>query len=125
MAGIGLQFYLNDGSDTYRDYSSGNASFPTLDTFGWSREGYNFLYWNTASDGSGTTYYADAPIPESVRGTGWPFYAIWEAVAPITEYYKVSSADLTSVADAIRAKSGTSEPLVYPDGFVSAIENIV
>lgn len=40
-------------------------------------------------------------------------------------YYKISRSDLTSVADAIRAKNGTSEALVYPDGFVSAIENIV
>lgn len=43
----------------------------------------------------------------------------------IITYYKVSSVDLKSVADAIRAKSGTSEPLVYPDGFISAIENVV
>ena len=47
-----------------------------------------------------------------------------EGVEPST-YYKVSSSDLTSVADAIRAKSGTTEALVYPDGFISAIENIV
>lgn len=47
-----------------------------------------------------------------------------EGVEPST-YYKVSSSDLKSVADAIRAKSGTSEALIYPDGFVSAIENIV
>lgn len=47
-----------------------------------------------------------------------------EGVEPST-YYKVSSADLKSVADAIRAKSGTTEALVYPDGFVSAIENII
>ena len=124
MAGIGLHFYLNDGSDTYRDYSSGNASFPTLDTFGWSREGYNFLYWNTASDGSGTTYYADAPIPESVRGTGWSFYAIWEAVSPSATYYKTSSNELTSIADAIRSKAGTSNLLEFPTGFVDAITNL-
>lgn len=48
-----------------------------------------------------------------------------EESEPIITYYKVSSADLKSVADAIRAKNGTSEALVYPDGFVSAIENIV
>ena len=124
MAGIGLQFYLNDGSDTFRDYSSGNASFPTIDYFRWSREGYNFLYWNTASDGSGTTYYADAPIPESLRGGGGPFYAIWEAVNPTVTYYITNSTELTSVADAIRAKGGTSASLVYPTGFVSAIENL-
>lgn len=38
--------------------------------------------------------------------------------------YLTTSTDLTKVADAIRAKGGTSEPLVYPDGFVTAISNI-
>ena len=33
-------------------------------------------------------------------------------------------ADLTSVADAIRAKSGTTGGLAFPDGFVSAVEEI-
>lgn len=33
-------------------------------------------------------------------------------------------ADLTAVANAIRSKGGTTDPLVYPDGFVTAINNI-
>ena len=35
-----------------------------------------------------------------------------------------NTADLTAVADAIRAKGGISGPLVYPDGFVTAIQAI-
>lgn len=43
--------------------------------------------------------------------------------------YKVVNADqldtdLTTVSDAIQAKAGTSEQLVFPDGFVSAIGDI-
>ena len=38
--------------------------------------------------------------------------------------YLTNTADLTAVADAIRAKGGTSAPLIYPDGFVTAIESI-
>lgn len=38
--------------------------------------------------------------------------------------YLTNTADLTSVADAIRAKGGTSAPLAYPSGFVSAIQAI-
>ena len=38
--------------------------------------------------------------------------------------YFVEDASLTSVADAIRAKGGTSEALSFPDGFVSAVEGI-
>ena len=36
--------------------------------------------------------------------------------------YVVSDGSLTSVADAIRAKGGTSAPLAFPAGFVSAIQ---
>lgn len=38
--------------------------------------------------------------------------------------YLTNDADLKTVADAIRAKGGTSEPLTYPGGFASAIEEI-
>ena len=38
--------------------------------------------------------------------------------------YLTNTADLTAVADAIRAKGGTAAQLVYPSGFVSAIGNI-
>lgn len=38
--------------------------------------------------------------------------------------YLVNSSDMTAVADAIRAKGGTSEALAFPDGFVEAVEAI-
>ncbi len=38
--------------------------------------------------------------------------------------YLTNTTDLTAVADAIRAKGGTSNLLVYPDGFVTAIQSI-
>lgn len=38
--------------------------------------------------------------------------------------YIATTEELTAVADAIRAKGGTSEQLVFPEGFVSAIDNI-
>lgn len=38
--------------------------------------------------------------------------------------YLTNTADLTAVADAIRAKGGTDAQLVYPEGFVSAIQAI-
>ena len=42
----------------------------------------------------------------------------------MADIYTTTGDELTAVADAIRAKSGTSEPLPYPDGFVSAIGDI-
>lgn len=38
--------------------------------------------------------------------------------------YLTNTTDLTKVAAAIREKGGTSDPLVYPDGFVTAIQAI-
>lgn len=38
--------------------------------------------------------------------------------------YMVTDTDLTGIANAIRAKSGGSSPLVFPTGFVSEIGNI-
>lgn len=36
--------------------------------------------------------------------------------------YLTNTTDLTKVASAIREKGGTSDSLVYPDGFVTAIQ---
>lgn len=38
--------------------------------------------------------------------------------------YAVNAADLTAVADAIRAKTGTSDGISFPDGFEAAIAGI-
>ena len=38
--------------------------------------------------------------------------------------YLINATDLTKVASAIKEKGGTSAPLVYPGGFVSAIQAI-
>jgi hypothetical protein len=39
-------------------------------------------------------------------------------------YRKVGDASLTTVADAIRAKGGTTSAMVFPDGFVDAVNAI-
>lgn len=38
--------------------------------------------------------------------------------------YIVQDASLAAVADAIRAKAGIAEPLVFPDGYTAAVEGI-
>lgn len=38
--------------------------------------------------------------------------------------YLVTDTELVSIADAIRTKGGTSAALTFPDGFVSAVQNI-
>lgn len=44
-------------------------------------------------------------------------------ITTLDEYLTVG-ADLRKIANAIRSKGGTSDSLVYPDGFVTAINNI-
>lgn len=39
--------------------------------------------------------------------------------------YRVSGESLNAVADAIRSRAGTEDALVFPDGFVSAVEVLV
>ena len=43
---------------------------------------------------------------------------------PTDTYYTVKQSSLTAVADAIREKSGGSQSLSFPNGFVSEIGNI-
>lgn len=38
--------------------------------------------------------------------------------------YLVTDTQIASIADAIRTKGGTTEQLVFPTGFVSAVESI-
>ena len=86
MAGAQIPFYKNDGSGANSTYSSTNSSFPAINYFGWSRDGYDFLYWNTASDRSGDTYYAGDPLPSGI-GESISFYAIWEPHDVIIKHY--------------------------------------
>lgn len=42
----------------------------------------------------------------------------------MSEFIITNRDDFVAVADAIREKSGTSEPLVFPEGFTSAVEGL-
>lgn len=48
----------------------------------------------------------------------------WADEVTDDQIYTTQASSLTAVADAIRAKGGTSAPLTYPDGYVAAINNI-
>ena len=110
----------------YRNYTSDDATmkgvgksnnFASINDVGgldWTQENYNFIEWNTSRDGTGTSY---APGDTAVAVT---VYAQWSLIPS----YTVSSTSLTSIADAIRTKGGTSASLTYPSGFISAINAI-
>ena len=75
-------------------------------TFVWTNEAYKTLEFDTAPTGELLAWLQKNADKQSEP-----------------EYLTLKS-ELTSVADAIRAKGGTSAQLVYPVGFVSAIQAI-
>lgn len=56
---------------------------------------------------------ANADLIAFLEGNADPYY-----------FYRAEKHDLIAVADAIRAKGGTSAPLEFPSGFVTAINDI-
>ena len=114
--------------------STPEGGLPSVDTLEWSNSGYVFKEWNTIRDGSGTSFaVGDYPPVSGSYDSGWNIFAIWEEPTPEpdpdpdpdpeTTKYLVDAADLTSVANAIRAKNKTTFSLSFPDEFVDAIES--
>lgn len=81
------------------------ASFTDGSPFVWYDDAYKTLVFDTAPTGDLLTW-------------------LQKNADKYDQEYLTRKSELTSVADAIRAKSGTSDPLVYPNGFVTAIQSI-
>lgn len=64
------------GSTTYSDYKAEGES-NTIVTTSSTRSGYRFIGWNTAADGTGTTY----TVGQSYGGPNITLYAQWKPVA--------------------------------------------
>ena len=82
---------------------------------------YNNGVW--MDDAAKTITFVDTP--DQYQGTDSSQFEIWLAAnaeegEPLT--YKVLESELTSIANAIRAKGGTSASLTFPNGFISAIQ---
>lgn len=104
----------NSSDSTTQTYNSSELVSP--ETLGFTAPtGYEFKEWNTFREGNGESYSIGDAYPTTVA------FAIWEEI--ITDYL-VTASELTSVANAIRTKGGTSSSLSFPSGFVSAINNI-
>lgn len=80
--------YKNDGTSTYMSLAStAYPTMPSASALGWSRDGYTFVNWNSADDGSGTSIEVGDVNPADFNN----YYAIWEEVAPsydVTISYK-------------------------------------
>lgn len=109
----------------YRNYNSSDTTYQTvqLGTANpypqplWDPpEGYTFLEWNTARDGTGDSRQAGQAF-DGIE----TFYAIWY-IPP--KYYSVKTSDLIALVDAINAQNNTTAQLEWPQGYIDAIEII-
>ena len=105
-----VTFDANGGSGSMSDQSASSATALTTNSF--TRSGYSFNGWNTASDGSGT-YYAD--------GESYPFtaditlYAQWiDATAPVASI-DTKPANPTPITSASFTFSATDNLTVNPN----------
>ena len=99
---IGNEFYpssrenyelLRDGKTYSQDFSYGTAQNLSANTF--TREGYEFVGWNTAADGTGTSYSNEQNVNNLVSTNDGELnlYAIWNQNSYTVDYYpnRVSS----------------------------------
>lgn len=105
---ITLVYYKNDGTSTHlgctglsstpTDYiTSVGESWDVSPAQDWSRSGYAFVCWNTAADGSGTSYI---PPAQTTGGIQRAVYAIWQVDADVV-------IDLGSTTIATMSATGT------------------
>lgn len=85
--------------DSYAVYTSG----------AWADENYRDLVFGAS---------------QVLSDSDYAWLLTWADEVADDQTYTTQASSLTAVADAIRAKGGTSAALTYPDGFVAAIENI-
>jgi uncharacterized repeat protein (TIGR02543 family) len=80
QSGNTVTFNANGGTGTMTAQTSGSAAVLTTNTI--ARTGYGFTGWNTAANGSGTSYAVDATHPFTSSET---LYAQWRALpaAPV------------------------------------------
>lgn len=113
-------FHRNiNSSDTETATFSITNPFPTPEELGFSNPGHYFIQWNRAYDGTGNYYYPGQA--QAVGSLSSHYYAIW---GDTETTYTTTESEISSIADAIRLKGGTSSALAYPSGFISAINAI-
>ena len=95
-------FDANGGTGTMSSQSAATTTNLTLNTF--SRVGYNFLGWNSANDGSGTTYLNNSSYSFSTDIT---LFAQWESISTLGGSTQPASSPSPEVS--VLASTGISE----------------
>lgn len=118
-----VTIYRNYGTTTYNTYytSSGTSTTQTIElpSCPWSRSGYEFLGYNTYSDGTGVWYVEGDTYRLSRNMT---LYAIWRESATrytITLYRNSSSSDATSDTTVTESTTSSTKSayLGYPSEY--------
>lgn len=121
MALVSVLIYRNHSSSDTTNVSA-VATYSTFEEpsdYGYDAPFWKqFKEWNTNRSGTGTSF----SVGDTISPDYTSYYAIWEEIPQID--YLTTDKEITSVANAIRAKSGTSSSLEYPTEFVSAINDI-
>ena len=87
------------GSTASQQIAAGSTA--PLNTNGFTRSGYAFTGWNTAADGSGTSYAdgADYTVTPATGNTTVTLYAQWEALPTMQEFTLAQCQSLASDAN--------------------------
>ena len=117
-------FSFTSNSHTFNIFDCEGSELYYVDTSGGGEPYAVIAYRNSAWS---STAYRTIEIIDGTDVTNANLIAWLEANAeqqiPDIDYLTTTS-ELTSVANAIRIKGGTSASLVYPTGFVTAIQNL-
>lgn len=111
-------YYFRNYNSSDSEFADGTSydTFQAPSVFGWGApSGKLFKEWNDRTDGTGTSYQVGDAVPS---GQSLGIYAIWQ---DDTRTFIVSGGELSTIAGAIRARTGDSSLLEYPNDFVSAI----
>lgn len=136
MAGEPFELYIDGerAADVASDYTylvttTGlTVSRRGVSKYEWTYSGSNQFFGFSKTQGATTAEYGigstGALIDMQPTYNRLNIYSVEVAIPAGATYYKTSSDELTSIADAIRSKAGTSNLLEFPTGFVDAITNL-
>ena len=106
------------GSTASQQIAAGNTA--SLNTNGFTRNGYVFTGWNTAADGSGTSYAdgADYTVTPATGNISVTLYAQWEALPTIQEFTLAQCQSLASDANytVVDSRDGSDYTVRYING---------
>lgn len=86
-----ITYYKNDGSNIRYDPED-TATILSPQDINWSREGYNFIEWNTSANGNGISYQ-----PGDSADDGIGLYAIWEEIRRIITKIQLPNGQISHI----------------------------